>query len=449
MITQTRRRTSLVVVALLMSIFVTVIVAGRTATSAAAIGACPAGATLNVVAHEDDDILFQSPDLLHTVQSGRCVRTVYFTAGDNGESRTYWSGREIGVQAAYASMAGVANSWTISDAGVAGHPITLMTLNGSPGISLMFLRLPDGNIDGSGFSGTGFESLQKMYTGAITTIHAVDGTSSYTKAGLLSTLLGFMTSFQPDSINTLDYVGSYGDGDHSDHHTVAYLTQQAQLQYATPHGFAGYQGYGIASKASNVSGSDLTTKTNTFFGYAQFDANTCSTVAACASRPEGSWFSRQYTVGTPTPPTTTQPPTGTNVAGAATVTASSENAADGQTAVKAVDGVVDGYPGDYSREWATKAGKAGSWLQLSWPGPVTLGSVVLFDRPNTSDQVTAGTLTFSDGSTVAVPALDNAGAGVTVTFPARSTTSLRFTVTGVSASTGNVGLAELQAWQSA
>src|SRR6476469_8273274 len=136
MITQTRRRTSLVVVALLMSIFVTVVVAGRTATSAAAIGACPAGATLNVVAHEDDDILFQSPDLLHTVQSGRCVRTVYFTAGDNGESRTYWSGREIGVQAAYASMAGVANSWTISDAGVAGHPITLMTLNGSPGISL-------------------------------------------------------------------------------------------------------------------------------------------------------------------------------------------------------------------------------------------------------------------------------------------------------------------------
>ena len=121
---------------------------------------------------------------------------------------------------------------------------------------------------------------------------------------------------------------------------------------------------------------------------------------------------------TTTPPATTTPaPSATNVAGSATVTASSENAADGQTAVKAVDGVVDGYPGDYSKEWATKAGKAGSWLQLTWPGPVTLGSVVLFDRPNTSDQVTAGTLTFSDGSTVAVPALNNAGAGVTVTFP--------------------------------
>jgi len=439
----------LAAVAVLMSIFVTVVVAGRTATSAAATGNCPAGSTLNVVAHEDDDILFQSPDLLHTVQSGRCVRTVYFTAGDNGESQAYWSGRETGVQSAYASMAGVANSWTTTDAGVAGHPIALMTLNGSPGISLMFMRLPDGNMDGSGFPGTGFESLQKLFTGTIATIHTVDGTSSYSKASLESTLLGLMNSFQPDSINTLDYVGSYGDGDHSDHHTVAYLTQQAQAQYATPHGFAGYQGYGIASKVSNVSGTDLTAKTSTFFDYAQFDANTCATAAACAARPEGSWFSRQYTVGTPIPPptTTTPPPAGSNVARAATVTASSENAADGQTAVKAVDGVVDGYPGDYTKEWATRAGKAGSWLQLTWPSPVTVGSVVLFDRPNTSDQVTAGTLTFSDGSTVAVPALNNAGAGVTVTFASRSTTSLRFTVTGVSASTGNVGLAELQAWQ--
>ena len=103
------------------------------------------------------------------------------------------------------------------------------------------------------------------------------------------------------------------------------------------------------------------------------------------------------------------------------MTASSQYAATGQTAVKAIDGVADGYPGDYSREWATQGGKAASWLQLTWATPVTIGSVVLFDRPNTDDQVTGGTLTFSDGSTVAVPALDNAGAGVTVTFTPRAT----------------------------
>jgi len=162
-------------------------------------------------------------------------------------------------------------------------------------------------------------------------------------------------------------------------------------------------------------------------------------------------FPRQYTVGTPTPiptsaATSAGPPPAaeTNVAGTATDTASSENPADGQTAAKTVDGVVDGYPGDYTKEWATRGGISGSWLQLSWPTPVTVNSAVLYDRPNTDDQVTAGTLSFSDGSTVAVPALDNAGAARTVTFAARATTGVLFTATSVSNSTINVGLAELQ-----
>ena len=40
--------------------------------------------------------------------------------------------------------------------------------------------------------------------------------------------------------------------------------------------------------------------------------------------------------------------------------------------------------------------------------------------------------------------LDPTGAATTVDFPARSTTSVRFTVTGVSSSTLNVGLAEIE-----
>jgi len=135
-----------------------------------------------------------------------------------------------------------------------------------------------------------------------------------------------------------------------------------------------------------------------------------------------------------------------NVAGSAAVTASSENPADGQTAAKAVDGVASGYPAAASAEWATRGGRAGSWLGLAFAAPVVLDRVVLFDRPNADDQVTAGTLAFSDGTSVAVPALANDGSATTVTFPARTTSSLRFTATGVSGSTRNVGLAELQAW---
>jgi hypothetical protein len=137
-----------------------------------------------------------------------------------------------------------------------------------------------------------------------------------------------------------------------------------------------------------------------------------------------------------------------NVAPMATATASSENTGNGQTAGKAIDGVIDGYPGDYTKEWATNGGGAGSWLKLAWPGAVTINKVTLYDRPNTGDQVTGGTLTFSDGSTVTVPALNNDGSATTVTFPSKTTTSLLFTVTSVSASTSNVGLAEIQAFAS-
>ena len=135
-----------------------------------------------------------------------------------------------------------------------------------------------------------------------------------------------------------------------------------------------------------------------------------------------------------------------NIAPLATVTASSQNTSTGQTAAKAVDGVIDGYPGDYTREWATSGGRAGSWIKLAWSTPYQVSQVVLYDRPNSNDNILGATLGFSDGTSVAVGALTNSGAGVTVNFPARVTTSLTVTVTSVSSTTTNVGLAELQVY---
>ena len=74
--------------------------------------------------------------------------------------------------------------------------------------------------------------------------------------------------------------------------------------------------------------------------------------------------------------------------------------------------------------------------------------MVLFDRPNSSDNVASGTIRFSDGSNVAVGALNNDGLPLTVVFPARSATGLRFTVNSTSTKTVNIGLSELQIWTS-
>lgn len=133
-----------------------------------------------------------------------------------------------------------------------------------------------------------------------------------------------------------------------------------------------------------------------------------------------------------------------NVAPQASVTASSQNSADGQLAVRAVDGVADGYPGDYSREWATTGQRVGAWIELNWSAPVVINRVVLFDRPNSDDQITGATLTFDDGSSVTVPALNNNGSASEITFSSRSVTKVRLTVTSVGPYSQNIGLAEMQ-----
>ena len=486
---------------------------------------------MSIVAHEDDSMLFQSPDLLHDIQTGKCVRTVFVTAGDAGQDSDYWSSRELGAQAAYAQMAGVANVWTQSDAGISGHPISLMTLTGNPKITLLFMRLPDGNLDGSGFAPDESQSLQKLYLSQISQINTVDGTSSYTLSSLTSTLTNLMKAFAPNRVDTQDYVGSYGDGDHSDHHTVAYITRYASEAYTTAtHTLVGYMDYGTSSLPSNVTGTDATQKANAWFAYTPFDQAVCQTAAQCNQNSYGAWLKAQYTVGTETDgpgfsypplaiagtnqvvavsstvhldgsqsldpggnpsyqwtqtsgpavtlssataaqPTFTAPaspatlafslvvkdgsqtsPTATvtisvtppDLALTATATASSEDVADGSTAPKAIDGVIDGYPGDSSKEWATNGGKKGSWLSLVWSSPITTNQVVLYDRPNTDDRITGATLKFSDGTTVTVPALNNDGSATTVMFPPVTTTSLLMTVTAVSSTTQNVGLAEIQ-----
>ena len=95
------------------------------------------------------------------------------------------------------------------------------------------------------------------------------------------------------------------------------------------------------------------------------------------------------------------------------------------------------YPGDYTREWATLGQLAGAWINLAWPSPVTVSQVILDDRPNLEDNVTYGTLSFSDGSTGG--GWDFAEQRRSTHFSARTVTSMKFTITG--AAGYNIGLA--------
>ena len=142
-----------------------------------------------------------------------------------------------------------------------------------------------------------------------------------------------------------------------------------------------------------------------------------------------------------TPPSVDEITTDDNLTQSATVTAGS--AEDGYGAGGAIDGEIGGYPEDKTQEWS--AGKTvGASLRLTWAVPQTVRRVVLWDRPNLTDQVTSGTLTFSDGSYVDVGPLPNdAKTGLTLSFPSKTITWAEFTVTGVKPGTENAGLAEI------
>jgi len=76
-----------------------------------------------------------------------------------------------------------------------------------------------------------------------------------------------------------------------------------------------------------------------------------------------------------------------NIAPFATVTASSETQWSNQLAAKAVDMVIDGWPGDFSREWATTGEGSGAWIRLTWPIAYSVDQVILYDRPNLNDYI--------------------------------------------------------------
>ncbi len=135
-----------------------------------------------------------------------------------------------------------------------------------------------------------------------------------------------------------------------------------------------------------------------------------------------------------------------NNARSATVSVSSESPAYGQLGTKAIDGGADGFPGDVTREWATNGQGVGAWIQLNWSVKTPIKQIILYDRPNGDDQITGGTLSFSDGSSVTVGALPNDGSGLAVTFLSKSITWVRFMVTQVSSTTASVGLAEFEAY---
>jgi hypothetical protein len=216
---------------------------------------------LNIVAHQDDDILFMNPDILNAVVAGRRQVTVYITAGNvNPGDHDYAVQREEGAIAGYSKLLLLAdakikdpNHFTdfseifqfdsrypggcdshcfaceehaceLSTPGEARGQIGKMLIGGrnlnvvtigdgpdAPRVTLIFLRVhssgtPNANIVDPNFVLQTWVNLAQLYTSANPKLQIQSPfvQTGYTKQDLISELVEIIKFFQPDQVRTQD-----------------------------------------------------------------------------------------------------------------------------------------------------------------------------------------------------------------------------------------------------
>jgi hypothetical protein len=111
-----------------------------------------------------------------------------------------------------------------------------------------------------------------------------------------------------------------------------------------------------------------------------------------------------------------------NIAPLATVTVSSERDTGGQTG----EGVADGVPDE--REWVAGGETGSAWIRLDWDRPATVAEILLYELPSPLDNVVGGTLSFDDGSAIAVAPLPPDGKPRRIAFPPKTIRSVTFRI---------------------
>ena len=250
---------------------------------------------LSIVAHEDDDLLFQSPELIESLRSGRPCLTVFVTAGEaNGDavSREHYAAeREAGIRAAYADAVGAADDWTRGIRTHADREIEIATLDAEPTVQAMFICLPDG---GDSLHPDAVPTLRDDFEHVESSLlpdgSPVGQTYDYRHRDLLAVLTGVMAEFQPTVVRIADTSpASDLAGDHADHIAVAGFARLAAEIHARDGArvtLVEHRGYNVQTVPVSLSPGRTLEKTAIFNAYRAHDVN------AGGSPPE--WLSRFY-----------------------------------------------------------------------------------------------------------------------------------------------------------
>ncbi len=189
-----------------------------------------------VTPHPDDWQLFMNPNAYHAVSdSNQHVIFLHLTSGDAGHGMEYndfTRAREEGSKRALRFLLKAAFprenfDQTITDTVEIINDFKIETFS-YHNIKAYFLRLPDGNYDGSGYERHNQESIKKIVSGEKLTINTIDGINTYTLDDLISTINRIIPTpneLNPLSVHIAETDSEINPDDHSDHISTAELVK--------------------------------------------------------------------------------------------------------------------------------------------------------------------------------------------------------------------------------
>lgn len=199
--------------------------------------------SLFVTPHPDDWQLFMNPNAYERIAtSDQTVVFLHITSGDGGRGagvNNYFLSREEGSLRAIRFLVnnliqqpGLGTNMNSSTVTINGHNIQRYTYGNTVSY---FLRLPDGNYDGSGYPITNNQSLQNLYNGTISTISAINGSTTYISISDLETTVRLLIESEAGTSGTIEFNAADTDlsinpADHSDHRYSSFLLQNVANQ---------------------------------------------------------------------------------------------------------------------------------------------------------------------------------------------------------------------------
>jgi GlcNAc-PI de-N-acetylase len=251
-----------------------------------------------IVAHADDWQLFMHPHVYNDLIAPDCkVIFIITTAGDAGLGEKYWAAREEGSKSSIRFC--LAPLFVLSESNgrkeFNSHAVHYWSINNT---TSYFLRLPDGNLDGSGFEACNFQSLFKLKSGQVNAITAIDNSATYSNWLEVVTTIESMISFESRGLSNIwiHYLNpdiAINRGDHPDHFTTGHAIQ-SMTSITALHQLL-FVGYDLSSIQEPLPLTDLFWKAGMFAvyekavydfcGYSTLQENTDVYARWCCSRP--------------------------------------------------------------------------------------------------------------------------------------------------------------------